>query len=76
VAYPGGAVEEVVDDAGVIVEDGNVTALGHAVSRLARDAEARGSLAERGRRRAMAFDLAIATADLAREYRLAAAEGR
>ena len=76
VAYPGGAVEEVVDDAGVIVEDGNVTALGHAVSRLARDAEARASLAERGRHRALAFDLAIATADLAREYRLAAAEGR
>ena len=41
----------------MIVEDGNVSALCHAVSRLACDAEARASLAERGRRRALAFDL-------------------
>jgi len=76
IAYPGGAVEEVVDDAGVVIADGDLTALGEAALRLARSPEARATLAKRGRGRAARFELGAATAELAHEYQAAIAEHR
>jgi glycosyltransferase involved in cell wall biosynthesis len=75
VAYPGGAVEEVLGDAGMIVPDGDGVALADAARRLVRSPELRAALAERSRRRAACFDIAASTAELAREYRSVAAAG-
>jgi glycosyltransferase involved in cell wall biosynthesis len=68
VAYPGGAVEEVLDDAGLIVSDGDQAALTSAVLDLTRSVDRRRQLAERGRDRAAQFDIRRATAELAAEY--------
>jgi glycosyltransferase involved in cell wall biosynthesis len=69
VAYPGGAVEEVLDDAGLIVSDGDQAALASAVLDLTRSIDRRRQLARRGRDRAAQFDIRRATAELADEYR-------
>lgn len=51
VAFNGGAIPEVVDDSGVLVETGDVSAVATACSDLLRDDRRRAVLAGRGRRR-------------------------
>ncbi|MCC7191308.1 MAG: glycosyltransferase family 4 protein [Phycisphaeraceae bacterium] len=51
VAYRGGSVGEVVDDGGVIVENGDVSGLIEAALPLVRDPARRAEMGERGRRR-------------------------
>jgi glycosyltransferase involved in cell wall biosynthesis len=62
-------VEEVLDDAGLIVSDGDQAALASAVLDLTRSIDRRRQLARRGRDRAAQFDIRRATAELADEYR-------
>ena len=46
-----GAIPDVLGDAGLVVPEGDVTALSHALRRLIQDDELRRELAQRGRER-------------------------
>ena len=69
VAYPGGAVEEVLATAGMIVRDGDLGALTDATRRLVQSADLRAEIGALARQRAASFDIEASTAELAREYR-------
>jgi glycosyltransferase involved in cell wall biosynthesis len=74
VAYPGGAVAEVMGDAGTIVSDGDLSAMVAAVQRLASDAAYRSEMGRGARTRAGEFDVRRAAAQLAEEYRAVLAQ--
>jgi glycosyltransferase involved in cell wall biosynthesis len=68
VAYSAGALPEVIDDAGLLVPDGDERALLSALHALVHP-ERRANFADRGRARARRFDIHHAVAALADEYR-------
>ncbi|WP_372788016.1 glycosyltransferase family 4 protein [Paraconexibacter sp.] len=56
VARPVGGIPEVAGDAGLLVEDRDLAVVAELVGLVVKDAELRGALRERGRRRVGAFD--------------------
>jgi glycosyltransferase involved in cell wall biosynthesis len=76
VGYAGGAVAEVVGDAGLLVPSGDEAALGSALGRFLGDAALRASLRGRARVRASAFSWDRAAAETLAVYRRVAAQAR
>jgi len=69
VTYPGGAIEEVVGDAAIVLPDGDEQSLLDACLSLARAPRSRRDLGARGRQRAVAtYDIRAIVPRLAREY--------
>ena len=76
VTYPGGSVQEIVGDGGIVVPDGDEEALFAESLKLATDPAARRSLGERGRAHASArYDIRQIVPMLAQEYRQVASMG-
>lgn len=76
VVSDGGALPEVVGDAGVVVPVGDVGALSAAIAKVATDQGFAEDLRRRGRERAATFDVGIAAARLAEVYRESVGVGR
>jgi glycosyltransferase involved in cell wall biosynthesis len=65
VGYTSGALPEVIGDAGILVDEGDVDGLSAAIAALAGDAARRQDLVQRGRERATAlYHPAVAAADI------------
>jgi glycosyltransferase involved in cell wall biosynthesis len=69
VVFDNSSLREVVGDAGLVIEDGNVAAMIAAVSGLLADPAARARQANRGRERAAAFTWEAVAASTLRVYR-------
>jgi glycosyltransferase involved in cell wall biosynthesis len=71
VAFANSAVTEVVGDGGILVPDGDITAMADAVQRILSEPSLRAELAGRGIERARSFDWARSAADHAEVFRQA-----